>query len=111
MTDLLEDEGQENIRIFGMIEAVESSLRNRLVSLSRQSFFQTSDSATVADQLVDVIRTAATQRDFGDAIGSNCLSITLHSDPRMCGIALSPGRTSRAELYPDSPHLWKCTAF
>jgi hypothetical protein len=81
--NVVDNEGCESIRIFGMIQAIESSLKERLVSLSQQSFFHTSDSATVADQLVDVIRTAAKQRYYGDAIGSNCLSMTLYSNPTM----------------------------
>jgi hypothetical protein len=80
---VVENEGCESIRVFGMIQAIETSLRNRIVSLSQQSFFQTSDSATVADQLVDAIRTATKQRYYGYAIGSNCLSMTLYSDPTM----------------------------
>ena len=49
-TEVFSAEGRENIRVFGKTQAVEDSLKEHIIGLSRQSFFQTSDAAAVADQ-------------------------------------------------------------
>lgn len=82
-TEVFSAEGRENIRVFGKTQAVEDSLKEHIIGLSRQSFFQTSDAAAVADQLVDFIRTAAKQPWYGSTIGPNCLSIAMYSDFRV----------------------------
>ncbi len=82
-TEVFFVEGRESIRIFGMTQAVENSLKERINDLSRQSFFLTSDTAAIADQLVDFIRTAAKQQRYGSVIGPNCLSIAMYSDFRV----------------------------
>ncbi len=81
-TEVFSAEGRESIRIFGKTQAVENSLKERSNDLSRQSFFQTSDTAAIADQLVDFIRIAAKHPLYGSLIGPNCLSIAMYSDFR-----------------------------